>query len=68
MKENIEEVGESLDGHNIYEWNYIGGFSRYRGVMAQEVMKVVPEAVTIMRNGFLGVHYDMIDVDMELAH
>ena len=68
LKENIIKVGRSLSGFNIYEWNYIGGFSRYRGVMAQEVMKVVPEAVTIMRNGFLGVHYDMIDVDMELAH
>ena len=37
------------------------------GVMAQEVMKVVPEAVYAEEDGFLSVYYDMIDVNMELV-
>jgi hypothetical protein len=36
--------------------------------MAQEVLKVIPEAVTIMKDGFLGVYYDLIDVDMEVVY
>ena len=67
LKENIEEVGESLDGHNIYEWNYKHDkTTRYRGVIAQEVMKINPEAVGI-RHNYLTVNYDRIDVDMEVV-
>ena len=65
LKENLVMVGQSLSGLNIYEWNYIWGSSRYRGVIAQEVLKIVPEAVKIMQNGFLAVYYDLIDVNME---
>ena len=54
---------------NIYEWNYKSApNSRYRGVMAQEVMKVVPEAVYVEEDGFLGVYYDLIDVDMAVIN
>ena len=69
LKENIVKVGKSPVDFNIYEWNYKSApNSRYRGVMAQEVLKVIPEAVTIMKDGFLGVYYDLIDVDMEVVY
>ena len=48
-----------------YEFNYIGDTQRYRGVMAQDVVKVHPMAVEVMDNGYLGVKYAMIDVNME---
>ena len=64
-KENINKVGESPQGHNIYEFNYIGDAQRYRGVMAQDVVKIHPMAVEVMDDGYLGVKYDMIDVNME---
>jgi hypothetical protein len=64
LKENIVKVGVSNDGWNIYQWNYIGESDRYEGVIAQEIAKIMPEAVTTMENGFLGVHYDLLDVDM----
>ena len=65
MKEDIEQVGVSPDGHKIYEFNYIGKPTRYRGAMAQEVVKIDPMAVGIM-NGYLAVNYGKIDVNMEV--
>lgn len=68
LKENIVKVGKALSGLNIYEWNYKSApNSRYRGVMAQEVLTIFPEAVVKAFDGFLGVRYDLIDVDMELV-
>ena len=66
LKENITEVGKSPQGYNIYEFNYKARPEiRYRGVMAQDVVKIHPMAVEVMDNGYLGVKYDMIDVNME---
>ena len=66
MKEDIEQVGVSPDGHKIYEFNYIGKLTRYRGAMAQEVAKIDPMAVGIRQDGYLGVNYGKIDVNMEV--
>ena len=68
LKENIKQVGKSPKGYKIYEWNYKNDKnSRYRGVLAQNVMKINPMAVGIMPNGYLGVYYDKVDVDMEVV-
>ena len=65
MKEKINKVGTSPQGYGIYEFNYIGDSTRYRGVMAQDVVKKHPMAVEVMSSGYLGVNYDLIDVNME---
>ena len=62
-KENITYVGSSPQGHNIWEFNYVGFPTRYRGAMAQEVAKINPMAVGI-EDGVLTVDYSKIDVDM----
>ena len=62
-KENISYVGSSPQGHNIWEFNYIGDSKRYRGVMAQEVAKINPKAVNV-QDGVLAVDYSKIDVNM----
>jgi len=67
VKENIEQVGESLEGHNIYEWNYtFDKNTRYRGAIAQDVVKNNPMAVGI-RDNYLTVDYSKIDVEMEVV-
>ena len=66
-KENIEYVGSSPQGHNIWEFNYVGHKQRYRGAMAQEVAKINPMAVGITEDSagkYLTVDYSKIDVDM----
>ena len=65
LKDNIEEVGISPDGYKIYEFNYKGDDTRYRGAMAQDVVKKNPMAVGI-REDYLTVDYSQIDVDMEV--
>lgn len=45
-KENIEPVGMSFNGQNIYRFNYKGNPLPQIGLMAQEVEKTRPEAVT----------------------
>ena len=66
LKENIEEVGISPRGYKIYEFNYKGFKDRWRGAMAQDVVKKNPMAVGI-RNGYLTIDYSKIDVNMELV-
>ena len=66
LKENINQVGLSPSGLNIYEWNYIGETDRYRGVIAQDLItKGREDAVTESDNGYLAVYYDRIDVNIE---
>lgn len=60
LKENIELIGQSSSGINIYEFNYINDSNRYQGVIAQEV----PQA-SININGYLAVDYGKIDVDFK---
>ena len=62
LKENIKPLGEE-NGHNVYEFNYVGLDQKYVGVMADEVEKTHPEAVKTMENGFLGVDYGKIGVE-----
>ena len=66
LKENIEQVGVSPDGYKIYEFNYKGFKDRWRGAMAQDVVKKNPMAVGI-RDNYLTVDYSKIDVNMELV-
>jgi len=67
VKDNIDRVGTSPKGYGIFEWNYRGESpdERYRGVIAQDVVKQNPMAVTILENGLLGVYYDKLDVELE---
>ena len=66
LKENIEEVGVSPDGYKIYEFNYKGFKDRWRGAMAQDIVKKNPMAVSVQDN-YLTVDYSKIDVNMELV-
>jgi hypothetical protein len=66
-KENIVLVGkDESSGLNLYEFNYIGDANhRYRGVMADEVERYMPDAVAYDDLGFASVNYGMIGIEME---
>ena len=68
LKENVKQVGVSPNGYKVYEFNYKDDFTntRYRGAMAQDVVKKNPMAVGIQDN-YLTVDYSKIDVDMEVV-
>lgn len=65
LKENIEHVGETVLGLGLYEFNYIGDSKRMRGVMADEVEAVKPEAVAYDDLGFASVNYGLLGIEME---
>jgi hypothetical protein len=58
VKENIVPDG-TWKGHNAYQFNYIGGNTRNRGVMAQEVEQTHPEAVVEI-GGIKHVNYGLL--------
>ena len=55
LKSNIVKVGEHPIGIGIYDYNIFG--NRERGVMAQELMQVMPDAVHQDSNGYFMVDY-----------
>jgi hypothetical protein len=59
-KDNIELVGRLDSGLGLYEWDYkqgIGIEGRWRGVLAQEVAKIMPGMLGPEANGFMTVRY-----------
>lgn len=60
-------MGEHPAGFGLYLFDYKAEFSdlgagRQFGVMADEVEKIVPEAVTIGSNGFRAVDYALLGI------
>ena len=68
LKTDIEKVGVAANGLPLYTFRYIGGEAVYRGVMAQDVLEVFPEAVCVKPNGYLAVRYDMLGLEMTRLH
>jgi len=65
LKENITRTGISKSGIPIYTFNYKNDDQLWSGTMAQDLLELGREdAVTTMDNGYYGVYYDVIDVNM----
>jgi len=58
LKSNVVRIGTHPLGIGVYEYDIWG--LRQRGVMADEVMSVMPEAVEMHKDGYMAVRYDMI--------
>ncbi|EJF79049.1 hypothetical protein MCO_00533 [Bartonella sp. DB5-6] len=64
-KENIVPVGEK-NGYPLYTFNYKGDPQRYLGVLAQEVLRLNPDAVYVhAKTKLLHVNYDKIGLKMK---
>ena len=61
LKEDIELVGQSPSGTNIYTFKYKDREGKYEGVMAQEV----PWASEVDDKGYLRVDYSKVDVEFK---
>lgn len=60
LKENIKRVGTLISGIPVYAFNYIGNMTRQIGVMAQDVLRIKPEAVSRHGSGYYMVNYVMV--------
>ena len=61
LKEDINLVGKSPSGINIYTFKYKGNDKKYQGVMAHQV----PHVSFVNDNGYLMVDYNKLDVQFK---
>ena len=64
LKTDIRQVGTTAHNLPLYTFRYIGKDGQYEGVMAQDVLKVVPIAVSVGEDGYYRVNYDMLGIEM----
>jgi hypothetical protein len=64
LKENVVRIGTTRHGLPFYTFNYLGRPERYAGVMAQDVLSVMPEAVKVADDGFYRVDYRRLRIRM----
>jgi len=57
VKYDVKRVGTLANGLATYVFRYVGDKVRQFGVMAQDVLKVRPDAVGVLPNGILYVDY-----------
>jgi hypothetical protein len=62
----MRQVGITAHNLPLYKFRYISEDDYYEGVMAQDVLKVMPAAVSVGDDGYYRVHYDMLG--LELRH
>ena len=60
LKSEIVRIGKTAHGLDLYEYDIAG--RRERGVMADEVERLMPAAVSVRADGYQRVDYDMIGV------
>ena len=65
LKEQIHLVGTTVFGLPLYDFSYIGHAGTYEGVMAQDVLKVMPEAVYKAADGYYRVKYNLLGITMK---
>jgi muramidase (phage lysozyme) len=63
MKDNMEPVGKTFDGQNIYKFNYKGSPTTQIGLNAAETEHHKPEAVSRTQDGIRAVNYDIATED-----
>lgn len=67
LKRNIRATGHKVGRFGLpeYEYNYLWSDITYIGVMAQDVLKVVPDAVCVV-DGFYHVYYDKLGTTLRV--
>ena len=65
LKKDIIRVGTTRYQLPLYDFSYIDQPGRFEGVMAQDVLKVMPQAVSIGADGFYRVNYTMLGIEMK---
>jgi len=65
LKKDVTRVAVHPAGFGIYRFKYLWSDVQYRGVIAQEVLQVIPEAVVRGDDGLLRVDYAAIGMQME---
>jgi hypothetical protein len=65
LKKDVSRMATHPAGFGLYRFKYLWSDAEYSGVMAQEVLEAMPEAVVRGADGFLRVDYAAIGMQME---
>ena len=68
LKENVTRIGTTRHGLPFYTFSYRGHPEVYAGVMAQDVLKVRPDAVSLSGGGYYAVDYGKLKLRMMRLH
>jgi hypothetical protein len=68
LKTDVVKVGTTIHALPLYQFSYVTGEGRYEGVMAQDVLESMPEAVTTSDDGFYRVNYSKLGIKMRRVH
>jgi hypothetical protein len=68
LKEEIHRIGTTRHGLPYYKFKYVVRPGLYTGVMAQDVLSVVPDAVSVGDDGFYRVDYRKLRIRMFRLH
>lgn len=66
LKKDIQYLGKHEKGFGVYKWNWnddakvMGINDRTVGVLAQELIEYMPEAVSVHPKGYLQVNYNLV--------
>lgn len=60
LKTAIQRVGTLTNGIHTYVFSYLGSVKKHFGVMAQEVVEVMPDAVGTFKDGTMYVNYGKV--------
>ena len=67
LKKDIQYLGKHEKGFGVYKWNWnddakaMGINDRTVGVLAQELIEYMPEAVSVHPKGYLQVNYNLVE-------
>jgi len=68
LKTDIERIGTAAHGLPLYTFRYVGDPALYEGVMAQDVLGVMPEAVSRGEDGYYRVDCELLGVPFRRLH
>jgi hypothetical protein len=64
LKHDVRRIGSTVFGLPLYHFKYIGRPETFEGVMAQEVLQVMPSAVSRGADGYYRVNYSALGTSM----
>ncbi len=68
LKTDIRQVGTAAHGLPLYTFRYLGETGLYEGVMAQDVLSVMPKAVSVGEDGYYRVDYELLGIPFRRLH
>ncbi len=68
LKTDVHRIGTAAHGLPLYTFRYIDEPGLYEGVMAQDVLGVMPEAVSVAEDGYYRVDYEMLGIPFRRLH